>query len=255
MQVPDLFPFQNIMSSFFDDNLIWSPLTASGIDELSTKVDSHGLSIFGPMDYTHGYAYPLIVWLHSDFGNEAELLELMPMLSLRNYVGLAPEGFHGCTAPSGENIAWPMTRVEETSERVYEAIRQVRYDYNINSARIFVAGRRSGGTMALWLALSNPGVFAGAASFDGLLPVMPRMFGQFRKQALQAFYLGVTANSLKAAPQRWYRDINLLNTSGISATYKEYRGSRQYEEDRDLLAEMMTDLNRWIMGQISSRCI
>ncbi|MFY8201071.1 MAG: hypothetical protein ACOVLE_10395, partial [Pirellula staleyi] len=48
--------------------------------------------LFVPENYEPGYAYPLVVWLHSDASSEMELDNVMPALSLRNYVGIAPRG-------------------------------------------------------------------------------------------------------------------------------------------------------------------
>ncbi len=47
---------------------------------------------FAPMHYAPGYAYPLIVWLHGPGGDERQLLRIMPLVSMRNHVGVAPRG-------------------------------------------------------------------------------------------------------------------------------------------------------------------
>ena len=47
---------------------------------------------FAPIHYEERYAYPLLVWLHGDAGSEQELREIMPLVSMRNYVAIAPRG-------------------------------------------------------------------------------------------------------------------------------------------------------------------
>ena len=51
---------------------------------------------FAPLHYEPNYSYPLIVWLHGPHNNELELKQIMPLVSMRNYVAAAPRG----TAPS-----------------------------------------------------------------------------------------------------------------------------------------------------------
>ena len=39
-------------------------------------------STFAPIHYEERYAYPLLVWLHGDAGNEQELKQIMPLVSM-----------------------------------------------------------------------------------------------------------------------------------------------------------------------------
>ena len=48
--------------------------------------------LFVPEHYEASYAYPLLVWLHSDHSSEYELDGLMQSLSLRNYAAVAIRG-------------------------------------------------------------------------------------------------------------------------------------------------------------------
>src|SRR5580658_5486284 len=49
-------------------------------------------STFAPMHYEPGYSYPLLVWLHGAGCDERQLLRIMPLVSMRNYVAVAPRG-------------------------------------------------------------------------------------------------------------------------------------------------------------------
>ena len=44
------------------------------------------------MHYAPGYAYPLIVWLHGSGSDERQLQRIMPLVSMQNYVAVAPRG-------------------------------------------------------------------------------------------------------------------------------------------------------------------
>src|SRR5215203_5866783 len=67
-------------------------------EQLSTRQRRTGLgfdlpySTFAPIHYEPGYAYPLVVWLHDSDSNERELSQIMPLVSMRNYVAIAPRG-------------------------------------------------------------------------------------------------------------------------------------------------------------------
>lgn len=212
------------------------------------------ISIFGPMSYTPNYAYPLIVWLHSDDKTECELPQIMPMLSLRNYVGVAPRGYQQfCKTADGESIAWPLTQTRGIGDCVLHAIRKVRINYNINDRRVYVAGRLSAGTMALWLAMSYPDVFAGAASLDGPLPAIPNMDSYFRVQRLQNYFLGVTLDENVDLQENLYGDFARMDQAGLAVSLYNYTPSQFRPRNEALLRGMLADVDRWVMSIINSR--
>lgn len=211
-------------------------------------------SIFGPMSYTPNYAYPLIVWLHSDDQTPCELTQIMSMLSLRNYVGVAPSGYQQfCKTADGESIAWPLTQTKRISDSVLHAVRKVRINYNINDRRIYVAGRLSAGTMALWLAMSRPDVFAGAASFDGPLPALPDLDSSFCVQRQQNYFLGVTQDENVDLQENLYGDFARMDQAGFAVSLYNYAPSQVRSRNEGLLRGMLADVDRWIMSIINSR--
>ena len=69
-----------------------------------------GVALFAPIHYERRYAYPLLVWLHGDGGSERELRQLMPQVSVRNYVGAAARGVAaGGDVDDRGGYAWPQT--------------------------------------------------------------------------------------------------------------------------------------------------
>src|SRR3990172_10351670 len=49
-------------------------------------------SLFTPLHYEPNYAYPLIIWLHGPGDDESQLRRIIPVISMRNYVAVAPRG-------------------------------------------------------------------------------------------------------------------------------------------------------------------
>src|SRR5687767_7171979 len=108
---------------------------------------SEPFSLFAPLHYEENYAYPLFIWLHSAGGDERQLARVMPLVSMRNYVGLAVRG-----PVSGESrgYAWPQTAegIEAAEQRILESIDKACERFHVHRQRIFLAGYESGGTMA-----------------------------------------------------------------------------------------------------------
>src|SRR5271166_6201170 len=63
---------------------------------------------FLPTGYEPRYAYPLLVFLHGNGGNEEQILRLAPRLSRRNYicVGLRGPDFLGHRADGKWGFGW-----------------------------------------------------------------------------------------------------------------------------------------------------
>jgi len=77
------------LSSHDDFNWL-SELESFPQSDLRSAGVSHCL--FAPIHYEQSYSYPLIVWLHGHASNEQELREVMPLISVRNYIAVAPRG-------------------------------------------------------------------------------------------------------------------------------------------------------------------
>ncbi len=49
-------------------------------------------AFFAPQHYESNYAYPLFIWLHGSGDDENHLKRVMPLVSMRNYVGASLRG-------------------------------------------------------------------------------------------------------------------------------------------------------------------
>lgn len=201
--------------------------------------------LLAPIHYEPNYAYPLLIWLHSAGDDQRQLLRVMPHISLRNYVAIGPQGV--VTEPCGYSYRWSagLDSPEAAWQKVHQAIDVARQRYNVNPARIFLAGLGDGGTMALRLALSEPERFAGVVSIGGAFP----------------------QNCAPLSRLNAIRDLPLLMMRGLeSSDYPESQMCdeirlfhaarmqvhlRQYTCGDDLIVPMLRDLDSWLMEQVT----
>jgi phospholipase/carboxylesterase len=205
--------------------------------------------LFAPLHYEPGYAYPLIVWLHGG-GDERQLLRIMPLVSMRNYVAVAPRGIR-VTAADGsecERFDWLQTddHIQQAEQRVFDSIELAAQKHHVSPRRIFLAGFDGGGTMALRLAMSHPDRFAGVISLCGAMPTGRTLFGNLVAARRLGMFLATGRGSQEYPAAQVCEDLRLLHTAGLSLTL------RQYPCGHELQPQMLTDVDRWIIEQIAS---
>lgn len=197
---------------------------------------------FTPMHYEAGYAYPLLVWLHGKAGDEQELREIMPLVSTRNHVAVAPRG----TAEFDDDKAgyyWcqSASHIERAEKRVFESIEAAHKKFNIHSRRIFLAGYGCGGTMAVRIAWSHPQKFAGVASIGGPLPQGYQPLGQVNQLRELPMLLCSGLDARHYSQELVCENLKLLHVAGMTAAL------RQYACGDELRTGMLSDLDSWIM--------
>jgi len=201
-------------------------------------------SLFAPIHYERGYAYPLIVWLHGAQGNENELRQVMPHISMRNHVGAAPRG----TVAIGDSpgaFDW-----DQSAEGIYEAAQSVddcidiaQRRFNINPQRIFLVGKDSGGTMAFRLGKQHPNRFAGAISLGGAMPQGLRPLREINAARSLPLMLSVSPDPTDYPVERVMQDLRLMHYAGFSLSL------RLYPDGNDLTTNMLADVDSWILEQ------
>lgn len=206
-------------------------------------------ALFAPLHYEAHYGYPLIVWLHGPGDDEGQLTRIMPAVSLRNYVAVAPRGF---PIPPGGRVdsaryGWQQTpeEIQGAAQRIAESIEAAGQRLNIAPGRIFLAGFDAGGTMAFRVAMNRPYRFAGVLSLGGAFPTghTPlRCLAEARR--LQVF-LAAGRDSLRYPAAAVCDDLRLLHAAGMSVTL------RQYPCGHELSPQMLRDVDRWIIEQIT----
>lgn len=218
------------------------------IDAPSQNVEH---SIFVPLHYEANYSYPLFVWLHGPGDDQSQLKKIMPLVSMRNFVGVAPCGtrLEGGERSSStyRGYSWQQESydIALSAERVLECVDLTSARFNVNHSRIFIGGYDSGGTMAIRIAMMHPERFAGAASIGGHFPqgLNPLM----RLEMMRKFPILMMhgRDSTEYQLQHACRDLRLMHAAGLSVSL------RQYPCEQEVTTVMLEDLNRWVMDIVT----
>ena len=126
------------------------------------------VSIYVPERYEERYAYPLVVWFHSDANDEDQLEQVMSCVSSQNYIGLALRGNR--THETAGGFRWDGSSLDFGSVPLMDLLHvtscRLRQAFHIHSERIYVAGSGHGADVALQSIVQRPDWFAGAILLD-----------------------------------------------------------------------------------------
>ena len=203
------------------------------------------LSVFLPMHYEKNYAYPLIVWLHGNGESADQIQQVMPSVSMQNFVGVAP------AAPAvdrEQNQFWlqdPMV-ISDAHESVVQAIDYATTRFNIDPQRIFLAGAEQGATMAFRLAFQRPDLFAGVISLNGPLPTRQSVLGDWARCRDLPVFWAHCRDSADFEQDTLCEQLKLLHVAGFSVTLRQYPGFKMMSD------KMLSDCNKWIMESFES---
>ena len=220
---------------------------AVAFDQIEKLAVSSGgeCTVFAPLHYEPNYKYPLIVWLHGGGDDKSQLQRVMPEISLRNFVGIAPDGNCGNEITGFE---WHQSHagISAADVSVVNAIDEALFRFNINQRRIFIAGIGSGGEMAFRIAFERPELFAGVISLNGSLPVQDAPLSSWQLCRDVPVFLAHSRNFPQYDEQLLCQQLRLLHIAGFSVTLRQYPGCDS------VASGMLPDLNNWIMETIES---
>ena len=233
---------------------------------------------FVPRRYEPNYPYPLLVLLHGRGGDEQQLIEAMPAMSWRNYIGLALRGPERLVRRSpdpaygwGPAFARPdralgrpepamsdaetvrrilrdePTDLADVVERgVFSAVRDARRTLHVHSERIFLVGCGEGAAVAYRLGLSYPDRFAGVVSLNGWIP---RAFRPLRNypacRNLRVLVVHGEWNN-RSPIDRARRDVALLRGAGLKVAFQTYPCANR------LTSPMLSDVDTWLINQCTA---
>jgi phospholipase/carboxylesterase len=203
---------------------------------------------FAPIHYEPGYAYPLLVWLHGSASSEQELKQVMPLISMRNYVAVAPRGV--CTSElSRGRFGWRQTgdAIEAAQSRISDCITLAEQRFNVNPERIFLVGHGSGATMALRTAWNDPDKFAGVIAINGPLPSRLSPLRRVNELRRVPCLLTTSRDSRAYPSDQVCQDLRLLHVAGCTVALRQYPGGD------GLASNMLSDLNRWLMDLVCAK--
>jgi phospholipase/carboxylesterase len=232
-------------------DLRFEPIVEEGI--VGALAGEAPATVFAPIHYERNYAYPLVVWLHGEGQDERQLVRLMPQLSLRNYVGVAPRGTQ--THHGGRGYRWSddPSAFAAAEQRVWEAIDSARGRYHIARRRVFLAGADAGGAMALRIALAQPNRFAGVLSFGGTFPSggtpLARLHDVRKLPLFLAYDREPNESQSESNADQLSRMMQLFFTAGMHVML------RQYPRQSMLGKQMLADADRWMMDLVTSGAI
>jgi len=227
--------------------------TESGRDSRQSQVESaRGIArtdrspatLFGPVHYEPNYAYPLVIWLHGDGLSERQLVKIMPLVSLRNYVAVAPRGPFRLPQPETRQAFMWSERPSDLAAAehcVFEALDEAADGYHIAEHRVFLAGAGAGGTTALRLALMHADRFAGAASLGGSFPTGQTPLARLAEARNLPIFLAHGRDDLTLDGDELGEQLRLFHAAGMNVTLRQYPG------DSTLAPQMLSDMNRWLM--------
>ncbi len=212
------------------------------------KLANHGsdeFSLFVPMHYEKNYAYPLIVWLHADGEKSDQVNQVVPQVSIRNYVGIAPQGPVG-NFEAGYFWEQEPDTIDMAHDSIMAAVDHASMRFNIASHRIFIAGQGAGGTMAFRIALERPEIFAGVISIDGPMPSDEKPLGLWSRCREIPVFWAHNRKSKDFCQKQLCEQLRLLHIAGFGVTL------RQYPSDSCFGTKTLSDMNKWIMEMIDS---
>ncbi|MDO4557902.1 MAG: hypothetical protein Q4C47_02945 [Planctomycetia bacterium] len=203
---------------------------------------------FGPLHYEPNYRYPLFVWLHGPGEDEQSLVRIIPEMSLRNYVAVAPRGpyCNGGMLRSWAGVGTGSDVSDGVQSRILGAMDEAKRKYSIHTDRVFIGGFGVGGTTALRMAMLNPGLFAGVLSIDGPVPRGGRPLLRWGLARRLAVFLGAGLNTFQYPVSRICDDLRLLHSAGFGVTL------RHYPWGHELRPQILQDMDRWIMEMVTS---
>ncbi|ADB18979.1 phospholipase/Carboxylesterase [Pirellula staleyi DSM 6068] len=202
-------------------------------------------SLLTPMHYEPGYAYPLVIWLHSDGGDEHEVETVMPLVSERNYVAVGLRGTDSRGKHRGYKWTQDFLSIHHAQQRMFDAVEQATERYNINQERVFIAGYGCGGTMALRLALQFPNLFAGAVSLGGSFPRGTAPLANLEQARKLPMMIAHARDSRTYTVDHLCDELRLFHAAGLAMSL------RQYPCGDELTTQMLHDFDVWMMEQVT----
>jgi phospholipase/carboxylesterase len=206
-------------------------------------------AIFAPLHYEPNYAYPLVVWLHGSGEDERQLNAVMPHVSLRNYVAIAPRGTRANVESDEHRLGYSWFQQPDdillAEHRVGDCVGLARRRFNIHPERIFLVGYDHGGTMALRVGLAKPEVFAGIVSIAGKFPVGHSPLVQIKKARSMPLLLTHGRQSETYSEDDVCRDLKLVHSAGMPVTLRQYPGADE------ITTKILRDVDAWLMEQVT----
>jgi len=208
--------------------------------------DKKGRTVFLPQGYESNYAYPLIIWLHEDGGSEKDLKRIMRLISTRNYVGLCLRG--SIPAVVGKKIGFRYTLsdsgLKKTEDELFQSVKELKRHIHLHTERVYLAGFRTGGRVALKLMLNRPAWFQGVVVLGSDLSQDRFSLKKLDELRGSSAMFGLGSQDRTTCIQSLVETGRILNAAGVDVA------SRIYDNGPELTPNMLHDVNCWLMDGI-----
>lgn len=205
-------------------------------------------SIFAPLHYEPNYAYPLIVWLHGPGDDERQLLRVMPLISMRNYLSIGPRGPHAMgNGKPGYQWTASDSDLFAAEQSVFDCLEIMQQKYHVARHRVFLGGYQCGGTTAFRIGLKYPQRFAGILSVGGSFPTTNAPLAYLDDARQLPLFIAQGRDSHLYPVEKTCEELRLFHSAGMHVTL------RQYPCGDELNTQMLHDMNVWVMEQVTGQ--
>lgn len=211
-------------------------------------------AFFLPCRYEANYQYPLVVWLHNDGGCETQVAEVMPHLSIQNYVAVGVRGTRASDA-AGHRFDWldSARGVIAAQRGVLDAVDAATRRYSVNPQRVFLAGYHEGGTMAQRIAMRHPERFAGVISLGGAFPRGCGPLANLHAARQMPVLMALATEGERYCVDSLSEDLRLFNTARLQLEVQ------QFAVADEMITPVLRQIDGWMMsivtGQVRPRCV
>jgi phospholipase/carboxylesterase len=180
-----------------------------------------------------------------------ELDHVMPALSLRNYIGIAPRG-NVKSRGSQRRYRWGTTLTDcaVAEDLVWDSVRAAMNVLSIHSDRIFLAGFGGGGTMAQWIGLKYASQLAGVVSLTGAFPKTSRVLSNWKIARNLKVLFAQRQGSTICSEDDMMQAVKFAHQSGLDYRFLQAQ-SEDDTEGNELDAAMLQAANRFMMGIVT----
>lgn len=198
-----------------------------------------------PSGYEPNYKYPLVLWFHSDGYNENQISQVMPHISLQNYIGVGIRGSRSID-PAGHRFDWNFSAASASrcEDAVWQAIDEATDRYSVHPQRVFLAGYAAGGSMAQRIALNHPSAFAGCISLGGRFPRGGAVLSNLAAARELPHLWAVGIDNPRLTSDAFASDVDLVSAARLKMEI------RRYTVGDEMVREILNDVDRWIMARI-----
>jgi len=212
--------------------------------EVPTQSDDAPIrySMMLPPEYSPHHRYPLMVVLKSEFQDWENAVRWWGgdasrpgWAQRRGYIVIAP---HYCSDEETDH-----TYSSQSHEIVLESIQHLRKQVHVDSDRIFVSGHGMGGDATYDMAMSHPGVFAGAIPITAMIEKLSLFYD---KNAPHMPWFIISGQKDRDSLKKNAGTLNRMMRKGYDVTYCEYkgRGFESYHEEQEQIFNWMEPLRR-----------